>query len=45
LKNYFLKKVEKFIDGKFCIQNNHQIKLSEKGVFISDHIISELLYD
>ena len=45
LKNYFLKKVEKFIDGKFCIQNNYQIKLSEKGVFISDHIISELLYD
>lgn len=45
LKNYFLDKVEKFIDGKFCIKNNHQIKLAEKGVFISDHIISELLYD
>ncbi|HSH52146.1 MAG TPA: radical SAM family heme chaperone HemW [Bacteroidales bacterium] len=44
-KKYFLKKVKKYLDENFCTQNNDQIKLSEKGVFISDHIMADLLYE
>ncbi|MDY6799867.1 MAG: radical SAM family heme chaperone HemW [Bacteroidota bacterium] len=44
-KNYFLKKVKKYLDHKFCIQNNDQIKLTEKGMFISDHIMTDLLFE
>lgn len=44
-KNYFLKKVKKYLDENFCIQNNDQIKLSEKGMFISDHIMADLLFE
>ncbi len=44
-KIYFLKNVKKFIDENLCIQNDHQVKLSETGIFVSDHIISELLYE
>lgn len=44
-KNYFLINVKKFIDEKLCIKNGDQIKLSEEGMFVSDSIISELLYE
>jgi len=44
-KKYFLKKIKKYLDKNFCIQNNDQIKLSEKGMFISDHIMADLLFE
>ena len=44
-KKYFFKKVEKYLDQKFCIQNHDQIKLSEKGMFISDHIMTDLFFE
>jgi len=44
-KKYFLKKIEKYLDQEFCIQNHDQIKLSEQGMFISDHIMTDLFFE
>ena len=43
--SYFLKKIHRYIDKQLCIKINNQIKLSEKGMFISDYIISDLLFE
>lgn len=44
-KKYFLKTVKKYLDDDFCIQKHGQIKLSEKGMFISDHIMEDLFFE
>ena len=44
LKNYFLKTAQPYIKEQFLIQNEDTIKLSERGTFISDGIMSDLMY-
>lgn len=44
LKNYFLKTAQPYIKEQFLIQNEDTIKLSERGIFVSDGIMSDLLY-
>jgi oxygen-independent coproporphyrinogen-3 oxidase len=41
---FFLRNSKKYLDKNLIIQNNHQFKLTDKGIFISDHIISNLLW-
>jgi len=43
LKNYFLKKSSPYLQKEFLHQNENNYSLTDNGIFISDHIIQELL--
>ncbi len=43
-ENFFISNSKTYLEKKLLTQNNHQYKLTEKGIFISDHIISNLLW-
>ena len=41
---YCLNNAQKFIESKLLITENGKLKLTQKGIFISDGIMSELMY-
>lgn len=43
-KDYCLKNVQKYIDQGFVIQESNILKLTKKGIFISDGIMSDLMW-
>ncbi|WP_029904593.1 radical SAM family heme chaperone HemW [Prevotella sp. 10(H)] len=43
-KNYCLKNVRKYIDDGFVTNDNNILKLTRKGIFISDGIMSDLMW-
>ena len=44
LKNFFLENSEKLLEKKLLTQNQNNFKLTEKGMFISDNILSSFLW-
>ena len=44
-ENYFLKKSKKYIEKNLLKKYNKNFHLSEKGIFISDNIIQDFLYE
>jgi len=44
LKNYFFKAAQPYIKERLLIYNEDIIKLSERGIFVSDGIMSDLMY-
>ncbi|MDR3217724.1 MAG: radical SAM family heme chaperone HemW [Dysgonamonadaceae bacterium] len=42
-KTYCLKQAQKYLDGKLLEISNEQLKLTRKGIFVSDGIMRELL--
>ena len=43
-KDYCLKNAQRFIDDGLLHTNNHQLALTRKGLFVSDMIMSELVW-
>ena len=43
-RNYCLKNAKRFIDDGLLHTNNHQLVLTRKGLFVSDMIMSELVW-
>jgi len=43
-RDYFVKNAQKFIQSGNLRVDNHVIRLNKSGIFISDHIMSELLF-
>ena len=43
-RNYCLKNAKRFIDDGLLHTNNHQLALTRKGLFVSDMIMSELIW-
>ena len=43
-RTFFVNNAQKFVRSGNLIYNNHVIRLHKSGIFISDHIMSELLY-
>lgn len=41
--NNFIKNIQKYINAKLVIEKNKQFTLTEKGLFISDEIMAELM--
>ena len=41
---YIMKEAEKFIDKGLLTLSDNRLSLSHEGIFISDSIISELIY-
>jgi len=41
--NYFLKNIQKYRDANLVVEKNNQYNLSQKGLFISDEIMSNLM--
>jgi oxygen-independent coproporphyrinogen-3 oxidase len=44
LKNYFFKTAQPYIKEELLLYNEDVIKLSERGIFVSDGIMSDLMY-
>lgn len=44
MSDYCLKNAQKFIDKEFVSISNDVLKLTRKGIFVSDDIMSELMY-
>ncbi|NBC81747.1 MAG: radical SAM family heme chaperone HemW [Bacteroidetes bacterium] len=43
-RDYFLQEAERFINQDHLVLENNSVRITEKGLFISDHIMSELMY-
>lgn len=43
-KEYCLKNVRKYMNQEFVIQSDDKLKLTRKGIFISDGIMSDLMW-
>ncbi|MDR1091510.1 MAG: radical SAM family heme chaperone HemW [Prevotella sp.] len=43
-KEYCLKNVRKYVNQQFVIQSDDRLKLTRKGIFISDGIMSDLMW-